>query len=76
MTLEKDEKFEEELTCRFKIDIRNLKNLDSSNQKSKVLHFNGLLLTKVWVKKYREVIFHDTGDWCKIWRKIDFWFRK
>ena len=35
MTLEKDEKFEEELTCRFKIDIRNLKNLDSSNQESK-----------------------------------------
>ena len=32
MTLKKDEKSEEELTCRFKINIRNF---DSSTQKSK-----------------------------------------
>ena len=28
------------------------------------------------LKKYKEVIFHDTGQWCKIWRKINMWFRK
>ena len=27
-------KFEEELTCRFEIDIRNLANFDSNSQKS------------------------------------------
>ena len=45
----------------------------------KNLHFNGLLLTKVynvWVKKHREVMFNDSGDRCKIWRITDFWFAK
>ena len=38
------------------------------------MHFNGLLLTKVYVwtkKKYSGVIFDRTEDWCKIWRKTD-----
>ena len=30
MTMKNDAKFEEELTCRFKIDMRNLKNFDQS----------------------------------------------
>ena len=34
MTLKNDEKSEEELTCRFKIDIRDLTNFDPSTQKS------------------------------------------
>ena len=34
MTLKNDEKSEEELTCRFKIDIRNLTNFDLGTQKS------------------------------------------
>ena len=34
ITLKNDEKFEEELTCRFKIDIPNLTNFDSSTRKS------------------------------------------
>ena len=34
MTLKNDKKFEEELTCRFKTDMRNLKNFDPSTQKS------------------------------------------
>ena len=34
MTLKNDEKFEEELTCRLKIDIRNLADFDPSTQKS------------------------------------------
>ena len=34
MTMKNDAKFEEELTCRFKIDMRNLTNFDSSTRKS------------------------------------------
>ena len=34
MTLKNDEKSEEELTYRFKIDIRNLTNFDSITRKS------------------------------------------
>ena len=35
MTLKSDEKFEQELTCRFKTDMRNLTNFDPRNRKSK-----------------------------------------
>ena len=28
------------------------------------------------LKKYRRVIFHDTEEWFKIWRKTDLWFGK
>ena len=28
------------------------------------------------LKKYREVIFHDTREWYKIWRKTNLWFGK
>ena len=34
MTLKNDGKSEEELTCRFKIDMRNLTNFDPSTRKS------------------------------------------
>ena len=34
MTMKNDEKFEEESTCRFKTDMRNLTNFDPSTQKS------------------------------------------
>ena len=34
MTRKNDAKFEEELTCQFKIDKRNLTNLDLRTQKS------------------------------------------
>ena len=27
------------------------------------------------LKKYRRVIFYDTEEWCKIWRKTDLWFK-
>ena len=33
MTMKNDTKFEEELTCRFKIDMRNSTNFDLSTQK-------------------------------------------
>ena len=35
MTMTKDAKLEEELTCRFKIDLRTLMNFDSRTQKSR-----------------------------------------
>ena len=35
MTMKNNAKFEEELTCHFKTDMRNLTNFDSSTQKSK-----------------------------------------
>ena len=35
MTIKNDAKFEEELTCHFKTDMRNLKNFDSNTWKSK-----------------------------------------
>ena len=34
ITVKNDVKFDEELTCRFKIDMRNLTNFDSSTWKS------------------------------------------
>ena len=33
MAMKDDAKFQEELTCRFKIDMRNLTNFDTSTQK-------------------------------------------
>ena len=35
MTMNNDAKAEKELTCQFKIDMRNLMNFDLSTQKSK-----------------------------------------
>ena len=35
MAMKNNAKFEEESTCHFKIDMRNLTNFDSSNRKSK-----------------------------------------
>ena len=35
MKMNNNTKFEEELTCHFKIDMRNLTKFDSSTQKSK-----------------------------------------
>ena len=34
MTMKNDAEFEEELTCQFKIDIRNVTDFDPSTQKS------------------------------------------
>ena len=34
MTIKNDAQFEEELTCRFKIDMRNLSDFDPSTRKS------------------------------------------
>ena len=36
MAIKNDAKFEEELTCQFKIDMRNLTNVDPSTRKSEI----------------------------------------
>ena len=35
MTMKNDARFEEELICQFKIDMRNLTNFDSSTRKTR-----------------------------------------
>ena len=47
MTLINDAKFEEELTCYFKIDMRNLTNFKPSTKSLKHFHFNRLHLIKL-----------------------------
>ena len=39
MTMKNDAKIEEELTCRFKIGMRNFRNFDLSTRKSKKFVF-------------------------------------
>ena len=54
MTMKNDAKFEDYLTCRFKIDMGNLLNFDQSTWKSENWDFDGILLSKVyivWAKK-------------------------
>ena len=62
MTMKNDAKFAEELTCQFKIDMRNLTNFYPSTRALE--HSNRMLLTKVynvWAKKkYRGVMFDST----------------
>ena len=48
MRMNNDAKFEEDLTCRLKIDMRNLMNLTQALKNLENLHHNGLLLTKVY----------------------------
>ena len=49
MTMKNDAKFEGELTCHFKVDIRNLIILTQALESLKNFHFNLLLLTKVYI---------------------------
>ena len=46
--MKNDEKSEEELTCSFKIDIKNLTNFDLRTQKSRKFTLLGLLLTNIY----------------------------
>ena len=48
MTLKSDAKFEEKLTLGSKNDMRNLVNFNASSGKSENLHFDVLLLSKVY----------------------------
>ena len=54
MTMKNDAKFEEELTCYFKIETTLWQNLNWAFECLKNLHFNEILLTKIyniWAKK-------------------------
>ena len=48
MRMKNGAKFDEDLTCQLKTDMRNLMNFDPSTRKSQNLNFNELLLTKVY----------------------------
>ena len=72
MTLSNDLKPEVELTCCFKIDIRDFSNLDSRTQKSEHLHFIGLLSAKVYNSWARKTI----EELCLIAMKIDAKFQR
>ena len=67
MTMKNDAKFEKELTCQFKSDMRNLTILTTALKNLKNWHFNGLLLNKiynVWTKK-------GIGQFCLMALNID-----
>ena len=69
MTMKNDAKFEVEMTCHFKTDMRNLTNFDSSTQKSE----NYVMFQ---LKKYRGVVLDSTQDWYKVQRKTGLYFPK
>ena len=66
MTMKNDAKFEQELTCHFKIDIRNLNEFWFEHLKvSKIF----ILMCSFWakyilfeLKAYRGAIFHETEE--------------
>ena len=63
MTLKRDAKFKEKLTCGFKYDMRNLVNFHPTTQKSKnftSMGYFGPKYMRFELEKYRGVIFHDT----------------
>ena len=79
MKMKNDAKFEEELTCHFKIGMRNLMNFDLSTCKVSQIF---ILMCSFWgkyilfqLKKCLGVIFHETEEGYKIWRGIDLSFK-
>ena len=63
MTMKSDPKFEEKLTLVFKNDMKTLVNFHPTTRKSKNFTLIGYFCSKYMrfqLKKYREVIFHDT----------------
>ena len=78
MTLKNDAKFEGRLIC-----CSNMTRIWWILTWSlEILKFSTLIgsfcakYIKFDRKKYRRVIFHNTDEWCKIWRKTDLWFGK
>ena len=77
-TLKGEEKFEHKIDLLFQ-KCQNLVNCDLSTRNSQNFYIDWFLLWKVynvWPKEYRGVIYHDTEEWCKIWRKTNLWFGK
>ena len=48
MTLNSDVKFKGKLNCDLKNDMKNLVNFHAGSQKSDIIYFDGLLLSKVY----------------------------
>ena len=58
---------------------RNLVNFHASSWKTENLLLMGFFHRKplkFLMKKYRRIIFHDTGECCKVWRKLSLCFKK
>ena len=55
MTIKSDARFEEKLTLGSKNDIKNLMNFNANSGKSKSLHFDVLLLSKVYYFSTKKV---------------------
>ena len=55
MKLNIDTKFEGEPTCRCKKDIRDLANFHANTGKSQNLHFDGLLMSKVYKERDKKL---------------------
>ena len=78
MILKSDVKFEQKPICFFEKD-NNLVNFDLSTQVSNICTVICPFCAKYVTfdqKNYRGVIFDDTEDSCKIWRKTGLWFGK
>ena len=71
MTMKNDANFEEEMTCHFKIDMRNLMNFDPSTQTGTLMGSFCPKQKMYEIKIYRGVMCHDNEEKCKIWRRID-----
>ena len=58
---------------------KDLVNFNASSDNSENLHFDVLLLSKVyhvWTKNCRGIMCHNAEEWCKIWRRTDSCFGK
>ena len=72
-----DAKFEEERTCRFKIDTTIWWILTQALKSLKKLHFNGLLLSNVHNVSAKAIqMNYVSWHWRVIWRKPDLQFGK
>ena len=76
ITLKNDAKFEQELTCALKHDVRNLANFDTTRKICTLMGFFWPKYIMFDLKKYRGVMRHYTKDWYKLCRKNDMWFHK
>ena len=77
MTLKSDAKFKGKLTHGLKNDILNLVNFHASSWKSENLHFDGFLWSKAYKILFEKaIIYHDSDEWCKVWRKTGSWLQK
>ena len=73
-TIKNNTNFEEELTCRFKIDMRNFYKFWPGHSKvSKICTSMDSFWAKYIIselKKYRGFMFHHIEDWCKFEEKL------